>query len=134
MLRNLHRLILTLTLLAIGLLANAQAADLNLKHAELQGLWLSRGDSVCELQITLDSITVFRFKLNGVTRCGYSLTKEPCEKTLKFPSAIGVYLVEHFTGKDICCALSELDANVLKIIYPNGTECTFVNEKSMKVK
>ena len=98
---------------------------------ELNGLWLSRGDSISELQITADSIITFRFKLNGVSGCSYKLVQEPCEKVVKFPAATGVYISEHYKNKDVCCALAQVSTSQLKIIYPDGTEITYINEKMM---
>lgn len=101
----------------------------------IQGVWLSRGDSISELSITADSITTFRFRLNGVTACKYDLQQEPCEKIVKFPAATGIYINEHYKNKDVCCAFALISPTVLKIIYPDGVEVTYISEKMLeKVK
>lgn len=122
----------TLVFALVTLCAKSQSPDLKAIHDELQGSWLSRGDSVSEIQIKDDSIITFRFRVNGVTRGSYKLLPAPCEKVLKFPAATGVYLSEHYKTGDICCAFAQLSPTVIKIIYPNGTEITYVNEKMMQ--
>lgn len=129
---DLRRFILVLALLPIVCLAKAQ--DIKAVQRQMQGIWLSKGDSVCELEISSDSITTFRFKLNGVSACSYTLVKEPCEKLIKFPSATGIYIVEHYSKKEVCCALAEVSPKFLKIIYPNGVEYTYTNEKMIRSK
>ena len=115
-----------------ALFGKSQNIDLKAIQAELQGIWLSHGDSISELQITTDSITTFRFRANGVSACTYKLMPQPCVKVVKFPASTGVYMAEHYKNKDVCCAFSQLSPTVIKIIYPDGTEVTYVSEKMLQ--
>lgn len=107
-----------------------QATNLDTAKKQLQGTWLSRGDSISELLITADSITTFRFKLNGVTRCTYSLSTTPCEKVIKFPANTGIYILEKYPNDTWCCSLAQINSATIKIIYPNGDEVEYVNEST----
>jgi hypothetical protein len=109
---------------------SAQAMSINEVKKDIKGTWLSRGDSICEMVITDDSITTFRFKAGGVSRCAYKLSTEPCDKTIKFPSAIGVYILEEYKSGKICCSLAKIDPGALKIIYPSGFELLYLNEST----
>ncbi len=131
---DLHKVIFVIGILCFSFFAKGQEQDIKTVHSEIQGFWLSQGDSVRELLITADSITTYRFRLNGVSACGYKLVKEPCEKIVKFPSATGIYISEHYRQRDVCCALSLVSRKILKIIYPDGTEYSFINEKMLPPK
>jgi len=109
-----------------------QSAALTKAAKQLQGTWLSQGDSICELLITADSITTFRFRANGVSGCSYILSSDPCVKVVKFPAATGVYMAQQCKGQTICCSISELTDSSLKIIYPNGTEMHYRIETGKK--
>jgi hypothetical protein len=116
----------------VSLFAKSQNIDLKAVQAELEGVWLSHGDSISELQVTKDSVTTFRFRANGVSACTYTLMQQPCVKLVKFPASTGVYMAEHYKNKDVCCAFSQLSPTVIKIIYPDGTEVTYVSEKMLQ--
>jgi len=105
-----------------------QAISVNAAKKQLRGTWLSNGDSTCELLITADSITTFRFRLNGVSRCSYSLSSQPCEKVVKFPASTGIYLAEKYNHKTLCYAMAAISSTAIKIIYPNGNEVVYKNE------
>ncbi|HXB13856.1 MAG TPA: hypothetical protein VNZ45_17840 [Bacteroidia bacterium] len=115
-----------------ALLGKSQSIDFKAIQTELQGIWLSHGDSISELQFGKDSLTTFRFKANGVSACTYKLMQQPCEKMVKFPASTGVYMAEHYPNRDVCCAFSLLSPTVIKIIYPDGTEVTYVSEKMLQ--
>jgi hypothetical protein len=109
----------------------AQTANLSDVKKQLQGTWLSHGDSISELVIAQDSITIFRFRPGGVTRCSFQLSTQPCEKLVKFPAATGVYITEKYATETFCCALAELKSGSLIIIYADGTQVAYVNEATM---
>lgn len=107
-----------------------QATSLDTAKKQLLGTWLSRGDSISELVIKADSITTFRFRLNGVTRCTYTLSTQPCEKVIKFPANTGIYLIEKYPDATLCCSMAQISSSSIKIIYPNGNEVEYVNESN----
>lgn len=113
------------------LFCQAQALSLDEAKKQLKGTWLTHGDSICEMVITADSITTFRFHAGGVSRCSYKLSHDPCDKLIKFPSATGIYLWQNYKNRTICCAIGALTPNSIKVIYANGAELTYINEKSL---
>jgi hypothetical protein len=126
------RLAFALILLLPAFHCFGQGANLDDTKKMLQGLWLSKGDSTLELEIREDSLITFRFRLGGVSRCSYKLSQQACEKLVKFPAATGVYMVEKYKDKELCCAFSQLSATLIKIIYPDGHELTYNNEKMLQ--
>jgi|GEM_PF-2291115 len=126
------KLFLSLLFSASFTLCFGQSASLSDIKKQLQGTWLAHGDSISEVVITQDSITTFRFRIGGVTRCSYQLASQPCEKLVKFPAATGIYITEKYATKTLCCALAEVKAGSLIIIYPDGTQVAYVNEATMK--
>jgi hypothetical protein len=125
------KIVLVLVFL-LPFLCRAQAVSLDVAKSRMHGTWIALGDSICEITITPDSITTFRFRLNGVSRCTYKLYTSPCDKLLKFPAATGVYMVEQYKDKTLCCAIAELTDTHIKIIYPDGTEMRFKQEPPSK--
>jgi hypothetical protein len=111
-----------------------QATSVSVVKKQIQGTWLGRGDSISELLVTQDSITTFRFKANGVSRCSYALSSSSCDKVIKFPAATGVYIVEKYKVKTLCCSLAEIKPDTLKIIYPDGNEVLYLNESTFLKK
>jgi len=109
-----------------------QAVNLDNAKKRIQGTWLAQGDSICELLVTADSITTFHFRAGGVSGCSYTINASPCEKLVKFPAATGMYLVEQYKDKTLCCSISELTDISLKIIYPGGYEMTYKLEDLKK--
>ncbi len=117
--------------LFICFLAGSAQNNLDNVKKQMQGTWLSRGDSITEMLVTADSITIFRFRLNGVSRCKYSLSTQACDKVIKFPAATGIYILEKYATKTLCCSLAEIQPTSIKIIYPDGTEVEYVNESTL---
>jgi|SRR5581483_3398083 len=124
----------TLLFLASTLYASAQALSINEVKKQIQGTWLTHGDSICELLITADSITTFRFKAGGVSRCSYKLNTQPCDKAINFPAATGIYISENYKNTTICCSLAELTPKSFRVIYSNGAQITYLNESSFTKK
>lgn len=118
----------TLIFLTSALLCHAQALKIADVQKQIQGSWLTHGDTICEIVVTADSITTFRFKLGGVSRCSYKLNTEPCAKAMAFPAATGVYLTQLYKNTTVCCALAQLTPTTLKIIYPSGYQLIYTNE------
>lgn len=128
------RIICVMGLMAPVFYGFGQATSLNNVKKQIQGTWLGRGDSISELLITADSITTFRFRTNGVSRCSYSLSSSPCDKAIKFPAATGIYIIEKYTAKTLCCSLADIKPESMKIIYPDGNEVVYVNESTFLKK
>lgn len=106
----------------------AQALKIDDVKKQIQSTWLTHGDSICELVVTADSITTFRFRQGGVTGCTYKLSTSPCTKVIKFPASTGIYISENYKTETLCCALDELTPTTLSIIYPSGVRVVYTNE------
>jgi len=113
------KIFLVLALLTPVLCCYGQSFNLKNAQKRIINTWIAQGDSLSELDITADSITIFTFRLNGVFHCTYKIVESPCEKTAKSPT--GMYLVEQYKDKTKCCALAEVTDVSLKVIYPDGT-------------
>lgn len=131
---DMKKIACTLSLIISVLYGFSQATTINNVRRLIQGTWLGRGDSISELLITADSVTTFRFRANGISKCSYTLSYSPCDKAVKFPAATGIYIIEKYKSNILCCALASITNDSLKIIYPDGSEMLYINESSLLKK
>jgi hypothetical protein len=88
------------------------------------GVWQNVADSNQVLNIMSDYIKVIDSGRVILTYT-YSFSHESCSTANKLPAATGVYLIEIYNGKTVCCALGEVGRTTLKITYPAGNQVSY---------
>ncbi len=103
---------------------NAQFNSIDKIKQRMLGKWQNLADSTDRLVITPDNIQVID---SGKVRITYTYTfsNEACNNGLKLPAGTGVYLVETYDNKTVCCALGEVGYGTLKITYPGNKQVSY---------
>jgi hypothetical protein len=94
------------------------------------GVWQNVADSNQLLNIMSDYIKVIDSNRVVLTYT-YSFSHESCSTSIRLPAATGVYLIEIYNGKTVCCALGEVGRTTLKITYPEGNQVVYAARASL---
>jgi len=103
---------------------HAQDNSIPMIQQRMIGVWQNNADTNNVLNIMSDYITLIDSGKVVITY-NYTFSNESCSTTNILPAATGVYLVEIYNGKTICCALAEVGYKTLKIIYPGGNQVIY---------
>ncbi|HXB10865.1 MAG TPA: hypothetical protein VNZ45_02680 [Bacteroidia bacterium] len=118
------RVCFTILLIGFSIYGKAQNPNIDELKQRLMGIWQNVADSNQLLNILQDNIAVIDSNKVILTYT-YSFNRESCNATEQLPAAAGVYLLETYNGKSVCCAIGELSPTTLKITYPAGKQVTY---------